>query len=91
MKLITPPSKVSEIFFYRTYVSWGGMGEESFKFWDRIIVLLLNSTNTVFLTITYKMSKFYDEEIKLGSLKFSLIEIVFAIYNSGNNLKGISS
>ena len=73
MKLITPPSKVSEIFYYRTYVSWGGIGEASFKFWDKMIVLLLNSTNTVFLTITSKMSKSDDEEIKLGSLKYSFI------------------
>ena len=71
---MTPSSKVSEIIYCITYVSWGGIVEESFKFWDNIIVLVaLNSTNTVFLTITSKMSKSDDEEIKLGSLKYSYI------------------
>jgi hypothetical protein len=51
------------------------MGEASFKFLDNIIELEPFFGITAYLTITYKKSKSDEEEIKLGSLKYSFIKI----------------
>jgi hypothetical protein len=51
------------------------MVEASFKFLDNIIELEPFLGITAYLTITSKMSKSDEEEIKLGSLKNSFIKI----------------
>jgi hypothetical protein len=58
-------------------VSWGGIGDESFKLLDNIIVLDLKVVITDSFTIASKMSKSEEDEIILGSLKLSFMAIFF--------------